>query len=226
MLRRWQLIRLDVFVTHKTERQSVCVCARTRVCARTHVLVHVMSEAVCTCVWAEGGVDDLLWSGPGRHQHSIIPDLPDDTSRENTLPVSCRLVFFCCLLFIIFRAALPRGYVPIFILFLKVFSKWFGVFFFFFFFLYFIFQRLFFFFFFPTSLLKGSCWWFLIPTWVPLQMTLLAWCQREANREQRYALDKRWIPSEGREGIERRGKEPIWSACLSFSKKWVLYNGI
>lgn len=49
-------------------------------------------------------------------------------------------------------------------------------------------------------------------------MTLLAWCQKETNREQRYALDKRWIPSEGREGIERRGKEPIWSACLSFSK--------
>lgn len=50
-------------------------------------------------------------------------------------------------------------------------------------------------------------------------MTLLAWCQKEANREQRHALDKRWIPSEGREGIEKRGKEPIWSVCLSFSKK-------
>ena len=144
MLRRWQLIRLDIFVTHKTERQSVCmcVCLCVCVCARTHVLVHVMREAVHVCVWAEGGVDDLLWSGPGRHQHSIIPDLPDDTSRENTLPVSCRLVFFCCLLFIIFRAALPQGQVTICILFLQVFSKLSGVFYFFF--LYFIFQRLFF----------------------------------------------------------------------------------
>lgn len=91
-------------------------------------------EKLCTCVHAcvsRGGVDDLLWSGPGSHQHSIIPDLPDDTSRENTLPVSCRLVFFCCLLFIIFRAALPQGQVTICILFLQVFSKLSGVFFFF-----------------------------------------------------------------------------------------------
>lgn len=101
---------------------------------RAHVSVCVMREKGCArvrlCARAEGGVDDLLWSGPGRHQHSIIPDLPDDTSRENTLPVSCRLVFFCCLLFIIFRAALPRGQVTICIRFLQVFSKLSGVFFF------------------------------------------------------------------------------------------------
>lgn len=47
-------------------------------------------------------------------------------------------------------------------------------------------------------------------------MTLLAWCQKEANREQRHTLDKRRTPSEGREGIARGGREPIWSVCLSF----------
>lgn len=214
MLRWWQLIRLDVFVTSTTE---ICVCVH--VCA--HMCQCVSSERLCTCVHElRGGVDDLLWSSPGRHQHSIIPDLPDDTSRENTLPVSCRLVFFCCLLFIIFRAALPQGQVTICILFLQVFSKLSGVFIFIYLFIFLHFFNHFF----SAALLKGICWWFLIPTWVPLQMTLLAWCQKETNREQRYALDKRWIPSEGREGIEGRGKEPIWSACLSFSKKWVLYN--
>ena len=145
-----------MFLSLTKQNGRVCVCARTRVCARTHVLVHVMSEAVCTCVWAEGGVDDLLWSGPGRHQHSIIPDLPDDTSRENTLPVSCRLVFFCCLLFIIFRAALPQGQVTICVLFLQVFSKLSGVFFFFFFFCILFFNAFFFFFFFSYLSVKGE----------------------------------------------------------------------
>lgn len=32
-------------------------------------------------------------------------------------------------------------------------------------------------------------------------------------------LDKRWTPSEGREGIVRGGREPIWSVCLSLKKK-------
>lgn len=127
---------------HSKNRRAVFVC----VCMCVNVCHERGCARVCMCVRAEGwgGVDDLLWSGPGRHQHSIIPDLPDDTSRENTLPVSCRLVFFCCLLFIIFRAALPRGQVTICILFLQVFSKLSGVFFYLY-FLYFIFQRFFFF---------------------------------------------------------------------------------
>lgn len=61
---------------------------------------------------------------------------------------------------------------------------------------------------------KRGCWWFLIPTWVPSQMTLLAWCQSEANREQRHALDKRWIPSE-REGGNREERQPAHLKCLS-----------
>lgn len=121
------------------DNRNLCVCA----CVCAHVSVCVIREAVHVCAWAEGGVDDLLWSSPGRHQHSIIPDLPDDTSRENTLPVSCRLVFFCCLLFIIFRAALPQGQVTICILFLQVFSKLSGVFIFIY-FLHFFFQPFFF----------------------------------------------------------------------------------
>ena len=103
---------------HTDDRRIwLCVCACRHICQRASW------EGLCVCAIAEGRVGDLLWSGPGRHQHSIIPDLPDDTSRENTLPVSCRLAFFCCLLFIIFRAASPQGQVTICILFLQVFSK-------------------------------------------------------------------------------------------------------
>lgn len=45
-------------------------------------------------------------------------------------------------------------------------------------------------------------------------MTLLAWCQGEANREQRHALDKRWIPSE-REGGNREKRQRAHLKCLS-----------
>lgn len=124
------------------DNRNLCVCAC--VCVRTCVSVCHQRGCARVCMsW--GGVDDLLWSSPGRHQHSIIPDLPDDTSRENTLPVSCRLVFFCCLLFIIFRAALPQGQVTICILFLQVFSKLSGVFIFIYFFIFFAFFQPFFF---------------------------------------------------------------------------------
>lgn len=163
MPRWWQALHLVVCV-FLTTRELKCVW----VCA--------YHEALCACVYKlRGGVGEPVRSGPGRHQHSIIPDLPDDTSRENTLPTLCRLAFVSCLLFIIFRAALPRGQVTICILFLQVFSKtvW----------SFCISPPP------PTPQLKGSCWWVLIPTWVPLQMTLLAWCQKETNREPRCTLD-------------------------------------
>lgn len=45
------------------------------------------------------------------------------------------------------------------------------------------------------------------PDMSPVQMTLLAWCQEKTNREQQYAFDKRWIPSERREGIWKRDEK-------------------
>lgn len=182
-----------------------------RIQARMQESRHVRG---CASAWELGGrVDDLLWSSPGRQQHSIILDLPDDTSRENTLSVSCRLAFFCCLLFIIFRAALPRGQVTICILSPCKFSQncLEYVFFYCFIFLCISFP--------PTSLLKRELLMVFTPYMSPFADDSAGWCQTETNREQRCTLDKRWKPSEGNERIEGGCIQPIWSACLSFRKK-------
>lgn len=176
------------------------------ICARVCGLVK-KKEMLCIHVEGCACVYQLRGEGGGQSSEAARASISTQSSQIcQTTPAEkthypCLVASSASVVFSLLYLGLPCLRVRWQSAFLQVFLKLSGVFCFILFIYLFVFPILFLF----TSLFKQWSWWVLIPTWVPLQMTLLAWCQTETNREQRFALDKRGIRSGGRVGERERG---------------------